>query len=80
MYTSIVGFVDCSGNLDKLQKILDKANFEDNYSIHIDNCEEKELWVEIDQEKAIIDLLHVKEFLRDEEAKEALNIDYFIFY
>ena len=51
------------------------------FSIHSDNCDEEEVWIELDDENIIANQLK-EEFLNTEEFDEIIkeNVDYIIFY
>lgn len=68
-----------AGSAEDLIKFLDCSNID--YNIHSDNCDEEELWIELDDENIIANQLK-EEFLNTEEFDEIIkeNVDYIIFY
>ena len=80
MHTSKIGFIDCSGQISTLANFLDTTEFDLNHSIHKDNYDEEELWVEVDNEKILLDVLFHNGYLREDERQEAKDLDYIIFY
>lgn len=73
-----VAYVQAS-SLDDLTEFLNNLNID--YNIHSDNCDEEEVWIELDDENIIANQLK-GEFLNTEEFKEIVEqkVDYIIFY
>ena len=64
---------------EDLIKFLDCSNID--YNVHRDNCDEEEVWIELDDENIIANQFK-EEFLNTEEFDEIIkeNVDYIIFY
>ena len=64
---------------EDLIKFLYCSNID--YNINSDNCDEEEVWIELDDENIIANQLK-EEFLNTEEFKEIVEqkVDYIIFY
>lgn len=63
-------------------KALEETGFEDNYSEHTDSADEAELWVEIDEEKYVLDTLLNYGFLTQNEKEQIIfgDADTILFY
>lgn len=74
-----VAYIQVS-SLDDLTGFLIGSNID--YNVHRDNCDEEEVWVELDTNEDFISKQLNGEFLNKEEFKEIVEqkVDYIIFY
>lgn len=74
-----VAYIQVS-SLDDLTGFLIGSNID--YNVHRDNCDEEEVWVELDTNEDFISKQLNGEFLNKEEFKEIVKqkVDYIIFY
>ena len=74
-----VAYVQAS-SLDDLTGFLNNLNID--YTVHRDNCDEEEVWVELDTNEGFISKQLDGEFLNKEEFKQIVEqkVDYIIFY
>lgn len=69
-------------SFNEIISALDECGFTDTYSEHTDSSNEAELWVELDEEKWVLDCLKNNGFLTQNEVNEIIynDVDTILFY